>query len=549
MNISELFTKKNMEILELLTKKSLHIREIAEQLGCSPAKVHNTIQLFKKYELVKEVQEKNKKIISLNRNNPLLGTIRSLTSGEKEATEETINLFESISPMDFRYYGRSKLKDKLMPYLSEEGFVRYLAKAEAALTRVLAEKGVCSEQIADEVEKASKKISAHDVYVEEERIKKNIRALANCIRKNVSEKAKPYVHFTATSHDIICTAEAARYKEFTNNVLLPELLKLEKTLIELALREKDTLQIGRTHGQHAEPITFGFAIALYVSRIGQAILKIRKAANNLRGKMAGAVGAYNASSLFFNNPVDFEKDVLDELGLKPSPISTQIVEPEFVLDYAHSVISCFGILANLADDMRHLQRSEIGEVGEFFEAKQVGSSTMPQKRNPINFENVKSLWKSMMPRMITLYSDQISEHQRDLTNSASSRFTPEILAGFIVSVDRMQRVMSKLVVDRENLKRNFEKSKSMLTAEPAYILLAAYNHPDAHEHIRELTLESQKTGKSLSELIRKDKSLEQYLKKLNKKQKEILENPEKYTGIAAKKAEDVCKFWKKELKI
>jgi len=309
------------------------------------------------------------------------------------------------------------------------------------------------------------------------------------------------------------------------------------------------LQIGRTHGQHAEPITFGFAIALYVSRIGQAILKIRKAANNLRGKMAGAVGAYNASSLFFNNPVDFEKDVLDELGLKPSPISTQIVEPEFVLDYAHSVISCFGILANLADDMRHLQRSEIGEVGEFFEAKQVGSSTMPQKRNPINFENVKSLWKSMMPRMITLYSDQISEHQRDLTNSASSRFTPEILAGFIVSVDRMQRVMSKLVVDRENLKRNFEKSKSMLTAEPAYILLAAYNHPDAHEHIRELTLESQKTGKSLSELIRKDKSLEQYLKKLNKKQKEILENPEKYTGIAAKKAEDVCKFWKKELKI
>ena len=130
MNISELFTKKNMEILELLTKKSLHIREIAEQLGCSPAKVHNTIQLFKKYELVKEVQEKNKKIISLNRNNPLLGTIRSLTSGEKEATEETINLFESISPMDFRYYGRSKLKDKLMPYLSEEGFVRYLAKAE-----------------------------------------------------------------------------------------------------------------------------------------------------------------------------------------------------------------------------------------------------------------------------------------------------------------------------------------------------------------------------------------------------------------------------------
>lgn len=548
MSISELFTKKNMEVLELLTKKSLHIREIADQLNCSPAKVHNTIQLFKRYELVKETQEKNRKVISLNRNNPLLGNIRSLTSGGKEPTEETINLYENISPIDFRYYGRSKLKDKLMPYLSEEGFTSYLAKVEAALTRTLAKKGICSKQIADEVEKASKMVTAHDVYIEEDIIKHNIRALANCIRKNVSEKAKPYVHFTATSHDIICTAEAARYKEFTHNVLIPELVKLQKTLIELALREKNTLQIGRTHGQHAEPITFGFSIALYVSRIGQSILKIKKTASNMRGKMAGAVGAYNASSLFFNNPVEFEKDVLAELNLKPSPISTQIAEPEFTLDYVHSVISCFGILANLADDMRQLQRSEIGEVGEYFEAKQVGSSTMPQKRNPINFENVKSIWKAMMPRIITLYSDQISEHQRDLTNSASSRFIPEILAGFIVSVDRLNRVMSKLVVDKANLKKNFEKNKDMITAEPIYILLAAHNHPDAHEAVRELTLKSQKTGKPLRELMRKDKSLEKYLKKFNKKQKEILANPEKYTGIAAKKAEDVCRFWEKELR-
>jgi len=547
MNIAELFTKKNMEVLELLTKKSLHIREIAEQLNCSPAKVHNTIQLFKRYELVKETQEKNRKVISLNRNNPLLGNIRNLTSGGKESTEETINLYDNISPIDFRYYGRSKLKDKLMPYLSEEGFTRYLAKVEAALTRTLAKKGICSKQIADEVEKASKMVTAHDVYVEEDRIKHNIRALANCIRKNVSEKAKPYVHFTATSHDIICTAEAARYKEFTSNVLIPELVKLQKTLIELALREKNTLQIGRTHGQHAEPITFGFSIALYVSRIGQSILKIKKTASNMRGKMAGAVGAYNASSLFFNNPAEFEKDVLAELNLKPSPISTQIAEPEFILDYAHSVIACFGILANLADDMRQLQRSEIGEVGEYFEAKQVGSSTMPQKRNPINFENVKSMWKAMMPRIVTLYSDQISEHQRDLTNSASSRFIPEILAGFITSANRLNRVMSKLQVDKANLKKNFEKNKDMITAEPTYILLAAQNHPDAHEAVRELTLKSQKTGKSLRELIRKDKSLEQYIRKFNKKQKEILANPEKYTGIAVKKTEDVCKFWKKEI--
>jgi adenylosuccinate lyase len=284
-----------------------------------------------------------------------------------------------------------------------------------------------------------------------------------------------------------------RYKEFTENVLLPELIKFEKTLINLALREKNTLQIGRTHGQHAEPITFGFTIANYVSRFGSSILRIKKAANNLRGKIAGAVGAYNASHLFFDDPEKFEEEVLDELNLKPSPISTQIIEAEFLVDYIHSIIASFGILANIADDMRHLQRSEIAEVGEFFEGKQVGSSTMPQKRNPINFENVKSIWKEIMPRIITIYSDQISEHQRDLTNSASMRFVPEILTGFFVSVNRLNRVMSNLVVDKKNMKKNFDLNKDLIIAEPLYILLAAHNHPDAHEYVREKTLESQKT--------------------------------------------------------
>ena len=283
--------------------------------------------------------------------------------------------------------------------------------------------------------------------------------------------------------------------------------------------------MGRTHGQHAEPITFGFAIAQYVSRFGSSIQRIKKAANNLRGKMAGAVGAYNASALFFENPVKFEEEVMNELGLKPSPISTQIVEAEFLVEYVDSIVSAFGIIANLADDMRHLQRNEIGEVGEYFEAKQVGSSTMPQKRNPINFENVKSMWKEMMPRMMTMYMDQLSEHQRDLTNSASMRFIPEILAGFYVSVARLEKIMSSLAVDKANMKRNFDMNKHMIVAEPLYILLAASGHPDAHEYVREKPLQAQLTKKSLIELVKKDKSIQHYLKKFNKKQLEIINNP------------------------
>lgn len=543
-----------MQIFELLSKEKLHIREIAGRVKCSPAKVHACIKIFKKNDIVKEVTDKNRKVIILNLENDLTKQIVQLINIDKNIDysliPEKINLFDSISPLDFRYYGRNKrVFEKLQPYLSEAAFIRHALKVESALANALAKNKLCSQAIADDICKACKQVAPEQVYAEEDRIKHNIRALANSIRNKVSEEAKPFVHFTSTSYDIIATADALRYKDFSNNVLVPELSKFESTLINLALREKNTLQIGRTHGQHAEPITFGFAIAQYVSRLGSSILRIKKAANNLRGKMSGAVGSYNASSLFFGNPIKFEEEVLSQLELKPSPTSTQVVEPEFLVEYLNGIVSAFGVLANLADDMRHLQRNEIAEVGEFFEAAQVGSSTMPQKRNPINFENVKSMWKEFMPRMMTMYMDQISEHQRDLTNSASMRFIPEILAGFYISLSRLNKVMSSLVVDKENMQKNFDMNKRMVVAEPLYILLAANGHPDAHEYVREMTLRAQLAKKPLIGLVKKDKTIQAYIKKFSKKQTEILENPEKYTGIAAKKTEIVCDYWKEELKI
>ena len=553
--LSDIFTKVNIQILELLSREKLHLREIAERIRCSPAKVHACIKIFKKNNIVKEVNDKNRKVIVLNLETELTKQILQLINSDKVIEDnfiasEKINLFDTISPLDFRYYGRNKkVFEKLQPYLSEAAFIKYALKVESALAKILAKSKICSKGVADEIENGCKQISAEEVYAEEDRIKHNIRALVNCIRTKVSEEAKPFVHFTATSYDIIATADALRYKEFANNALIPELLNLQLILINISLREKDTVQIGRTHGQHAEPITFGFAIAQYVSRLGSSILRIKKSANNLRGKMSGAVGAYNASSLFFENPVRFEEEVLSKLSLKPSPISTQIVEAEFLVDYVNAIVSAFGVLANLADDMRHLQRNEIAEAAEFFEAKQVGSSTMPQKRNPINFENVKSLWKEFMPRIVTVYMDQISEHQRDLTNSASMRFTPEILAGFYAVVIRVSRVMSELAVDKESIQKNFNMSKDLIVAEPLYILLAANGHPDAHEYIREMTLKSFITKKTLVFLVMNDKSIKPYLKKLSKKQLEIINSPEKYIGIAAKKTEMICDFWRKKLNI
>ena len=120
--------------------------------------------------------------------------------------------------------------------------------------------------------------------------------------------------------------------------------------------------------------------------------------------------------------------------------------------------------------MRHLQRTELSEVGEAFEEGQVGSSTMPHKRNPWNYEHVKSMWKAFMPRMMTVYMDQISEHQRDLTNSASARFVTEIVAALTMAVQRLTKVTKKLAVDKEQMLKNLKLNAGLIVAEPLYIL-------------------------------------------------------------------------------
>jgi len=452
--------------------------------------------------------------------------------------------FDSLSPIDYRYWD-----EEVAEYLSERAFIRYKLQVELALVKVLAKRNICKPEVVQEVERAIADIMPEEVYEEEQRIKHDIRALVNCIRSRVSEEAKPFVHMAATSFDISDTANVGRFKDVIEKVVITKLLNLEKVLIEITLREAETIQIGRTHGQHAVPITFGFAMAEYVNRIGECIVQLRELSTNLPGKFSGAVGAYNASLLFVEDPEEFEKEVLQELGLKPAMYSTQIIPPEPMTRLLSELVLCGGVMANLARDMRHLQRTEIGEVGEEFEAEQVGSSTMPQKRNPINFENIESLWKVIVGRLPTVYLDQVSEHQRDLTNSASQRTYGEIVAYVSFMSNRLTETMKKLQVDHSNLKRNLEMQKGMILAEPLYIILAQLGYPDAHAKVRQLTLQIEQEQRNFSEVIEKDMELAPYLEKMNPSQKKILSDPATYTGLASQKATKLAKEWTKRLNL
>src|SRR5881296_3434184 len=457
--------------------------------------------------------------------------------------------FDDLSPLDYRFIGGDqKLHKELAPFLSAAAVVRYQARVEGALTLAMADAKIFDRALADEIASAADQVTPQEVAEEEATTRHDVRALVNVIRAHVSDEAKRYVHLAATSYDVVDTANALRYRECCERVIIPSLARLVARCISISEAEADTPQIGRTHGRHAEPITFGFAMAEYVSRLGDRVELLRSVARRLPGKLSGAVGAYAAVGLLTADPRALERRFLASLGLHPRSSSTQIVEPEGWTDLAHACVTALGVMANLADDMRQLQRTEIGEVAESFAAEQVGSSTMPHKRNPVSFENVKSIWKAMAPRVLTTYLDQISEHQRDLTNSASQRFLGEIVAGTAYAAGRLASSLEGIRVDRDRLKANLAMSRGAIVAEPLYVLLAKYGHPDAHEAVRRLTVEAERGSRSVLEVVAQDTELREYLTKLSPEERRILERPEDYRGLAADVARDVATTWRERLK-
>ncbi len=448
--------------------------------------------------------------------------------------------YSALDPLDARYYDAEVAR-----YLSERSRIAYQAYVEAALAHALADYEICSRKAAQQIETAAGEITAEEVYQLEQVTKHDIKAVGDAIKLHLPEAAHPYVHFGATSYDIVCTAGALQLRDCMQNVVIPRLKALHRTLCELAGTYAETVQIGRTHGQHAVPITFGYAMAIYVSRLGESIVRLERLSGELYGKFSGAVGAYNALSVFIGNPIAFEAKLLGHLNLRPAPHSTQIVPAENTVRLLDELSLAAGIMANLGHDMRHLQRTEIAEVREKFEKGQTGSSTMAHKRNPWNFENVVSMWKQVTAQTVNARLNLASEHQRDLTDSASSRFYAVIPASVAAMAERLNRIMSKLEVDETAMQRNLSLTEGAIAAEPLYLLLAKYGHTLAHEKSKALAHAALEKGVPLADVVVADAEAKVYWAKFTTGEKRIIEHPERYyTGRAAAKTRAILKTWR-----
>jgi adenylosuccinate lyase len=429
----------------------------------------------------------------------------------------------------------------------EEARVQRLLDVEAALAWAHAEVGNIPRKDADKIVAMAsmEHVKLSRVKEIEREIKHDVMSLVKALTE-VCGPSGACVHFGATSYDIVDTANALQLKEALE-LIEKRLDDFEKILMEKAVLYKNALMIGRTHGQHALPITLGFKFAVWMREISRHIERLRQCRERaIVGKMSGAVGTQAGLG---ENAAKIQELVMKRLGIRAAEISTQIVQRD-----RHAEIVCLmamiaSTLDNFATEIRELQRPEIGELFESFEPeKQVGSSTMPQKRNPELCERVCGLARIVRSLVIPALENMVTWHERDLTQSSAERFVfPEtcILTDYMLFL--MNGIVSNLRVDEKRMLENVGLTQCRCMSEAVMIALTrkGMNRQEAHELLRKLTLKSETEKRHFRETLLEDRSM---CSRLDKKEIDEALNPKKYLGTAIKQVDAMVKKTDKERK-
>ena len=448
----------------------------------------------------------------------------------------------------------------LQPVFGYDNLFRTVAEVEIATMKTLADIGIIPKadiaSLTPAVERELLSITTTEVdTVEREVTKHDIRAWVRIAQSKVEPGLRRWIHVPLTSYDALDTARALQFvrgHEVVRRLTDKVVALFAERVNHFALQP----QIGRTHGQHALPITVGFWFATILSRILTNIQSANSASQKLVGKISGAVGVYNAQVglgiAARCGEKTFEARVLEKLGLKPAPISTQILAPEPLADYLFACVKLSAAFGQFGRDGRHLMRTEIGELGEPFEKGQVGSSTMAHKRNPINFENLEGTWIKNQVEFGKVLATMISEHQRDLVGSPIARDLPTIVVNLVNQLNILLRetdgmpFLSRISVDEASLKRNFAAQGDAILAEPIYIALQMAGYEgDAHELVNHIAMpRSRQAGVSLLEATQwalKQEQADQVWRRIPAETISMLGKPETYTGAAAAKAREIAK--------
>ena len=346
----------------------------------------------------------------------------------------------------------------------------------------------------DEIEKTTK----HDVI-----------AFLTSLTEKVGEDGR-FIHMGLTSSDVLDTALAVQLKE-SAEILLEDIDRLLTVLKRRAFENKNTLMIGRSHGIHAEPITFGLKMALWYQEMQRNRQRLLRAKESVSfGKISGAVGTFSFIDPFV------EEYVCGKLGLKPAPVSSQIVQRDRHAEFFTTLAIIASSMDKFAQEIRLLQRTEVREAEEYFSPGQKGSSAMPHKRNPILSENLSGLARLVRSYAVAALEDIALWHERDISHSSVERVIgPDATIVLDFMLYRFTNMMDKLVIYPEKMIYNLNMTHGVIFSQMVLLALIekGTTREDAYAVVQKNAMKSWKEGSEFKNLLEKDSTVTKYLRK------------------------------------
>jgi len=341
----------------------------------------------------------------------------------------------------------------------------------------------------------------------EAKTRHDVVAFTRAVSESLGEEKK-WVHYGLTSTDVVDTANGYRLKQ-ANKILCKDLHRILEVLATKAQKHKYTVMMGRTHGVHAEPTTFGLKCALWYAEMKRNLERFEKAAADVEfGKMSGSVGT------FANIPPEVEQSVCEKLGLQPAPISTQTLQRDRHAHYI-SVLALIGsTMEKMAVEIRHLQRSEVREVEEFFRKDQKGSSSMPHKRNPVSSENISGCSRVLRGYITPAYEDIPLWHERDISHSSVERIIlPDATILLDYMLNRFSGVVEKLTIFPENMEANIYKTFGLTFSQRVLhkLIDSGMSREKAYDTVQPLAMKAWEEKTMFRDLVEADETVQENL--------------------------------------
>ena len=377
---------------------------------------------------------------------------------------------------------------------------------ELAVTETLAQEGIIPRDAAAEI-KTRAAFSVDRINEIEAEVKHDVIAFTQSVAEYVGPASR-YFHFGLTSSDVLDTAMALQVAE-ASTIILEDIQRLLDVLKKRAQEFKTTVIVGRTHGIHAEPTTFGLKLALLYDEVGRQQGRFKEAVETMRvGKLSGAVGTFAHLS------PDTEEKVMRKLNLKPAPAASQVIQRDRHAHYISSLALIATTLEKIAVEIRHLQRTEVREAEEYFSAGQKGSSAMPHKRNPITSEQIAGLARVLRSNAMAAMENVALWHERDISHSSVERIIfPDSTILIDYLLDKTATLIERLVVYPDRMKENLELTHGLIYSGELLLELVArgVTREDAYCWVQRNAMRVWDEGGTFKEKVLNDADIKQKL--------------------------------------